>query len=211
MNRLKSLDRGKFGVFKSERIIDLAEIYEESVQIVQIAREPLKEISRELEKQQFKPFIHKEILSKDEIPSSEILNFLKENNLRHLKEDIEYLIQIYTDLLGSEKIGLRFGILESTLCPRFHTDYVGIRLVCTYSGSGTEYLYNSKKNRTRLQLQYEKNKMLDFQNIQNANPFDILLLKGENYPENLGSGAIHRSPIINPGEQRILMSIDWID
>jgi len=211
MNRISSIGREKYGVLKSEKIIDLAEIYEENIQIVRITRGNLEDISRDLEKHKLQPLIQKEIVTRDDLSASEILNFLKDNKLTYLKEDIEYLIQIYMDLLDVNKIGLRFGVLESTLCPMFHTDYVGIRMICTYLGEGTEYVYCTTKNRNKLQDQYKNNQILEFQNIQKANPFDILLLKGRNYSDNFENGAIHRSPIITQGKHRIIMSIDWID
>ena len=35
---------------------------------------------------------------------------------------------------------MRLVSTSAPMCPRFHTDHVGVRLICTYVGPGTEWL-----------------------------------------------------------------------
>lgn len=55
-------------------------------------------------------------------------------------EDVEAVCRLYADLVELRQIGFRLTYRESAICPKFHVDRVGIRLVCTYHGQGTEWL-----------------------------------------------------------------------
>jgi hypothetical protein len=125
-------------------------------------------------------------------------------------QDIEFLIELYSDLLGVSKIGFRFAGLQSAMCPKFHVDYVGIRLLCTYLGPGTEYLENNKFNRLLVQKYHGIQQPEPNGKIKKANPMDIVLLKGENWFDNKNHGAIHRSPQISNSESRYMISLDAI-
>jgi hypothetical protein len=100
--------------------------------------------------------------------------------------------------------------MDSVLCPKFHTDFLEVRMICTYFGEGTEYLYSTQNNRSKLKFQHETGDMEDFDNIQRASLFDLVLLKGEHFPDNKGYGAIHRSPQM-VGGTRIFFSLDRIE
>ena len=47
-------------------------------------------------------------------------------------------------------VGLRLEIIERAMCPRFHVDHVGIRMLCTYRGPGTEWLDDEAADRNFL-------------------------------------------------------------
>jgi len=57
-----------------------------------------------------------------------------------LASDMAALAELYGDLIGCEAVGLRLEVVGRAMCPRFHVDHVGIRMLCTYRGPGTEWL-----------------------------------------------------------------------
>ena len=57
-----------------------------------------------------------------------------------LIEDLSLLREIVCELLGCAAVGMRLARIGRAMCPGWHIDRVGIRLVCTYQGPGTQWL-----------------------------------------------------------------------
>lgn len=103
--------------------------------------------------------------------------------------DIALLSDVLAELMGTERLGLRLEVLNRPMCPRYHVDQVGVRLLCTYVGAGTEW------------REGEQEGQLD----RGA----VALIKGSGWPENIGAGLDHRSP--DPaGQPRVLIAIDAV-
>jgi len=137
-----------------------------------------------------------------------------------MKADIALLLDIYADLVGCSSMGLRVEITKQAMCPRFHVDRVGIRLLCTFRGSATEWLEDEWVDRSKLgggasRLPDETSGLMrDPAGIGHAEPFDLVLLKGCAWPGNELHGAIHRSPSVpTHSAPRVLLGIDalWIE
>ncbi|WP_158253788.1 DUF1826 domain-containing protein [Chromobacterium alticapitis] len=132
-----------------------------------------------------------------------------------LQADIDWLCELYATLTGCPQVGARLEVLSRPMCPRFHVDRVGLRLLCCYQGPGTEWLPSSAANRSRLgaaaqgMLDAQSGLILDASAIGSAPPFAVLLLKGAEWPESKG-GAIHRSPAPPPEETRVLLALDAV-
>lgn len=130
--------------------------------------------------------------------------------------DLHFMCQLYGDLLEPDQIGFRLRYLESAMCPKFHVDRVGVRLICTYYGQGTEWLENHNidrawlGNRAANLLEMEQRLIHDSSAIQNLPTGSIGLLKGESSEENTGNGIVHRSPAVTPAKPRLLMTLDAI-
>jgi hypothetical protein len=128
-------------------------------------------------------------------------------------DDLRMLCRIAADLLGATHLGLRLLRLTSAMCPRFHTDYVGARLLTTYAGVGTEWLEEASVDRRFLGhrakgIADERSGMLrPGAAPQQVPELAVALLKGEAWPGNRGRGAVHRSPSLQTGA-RVLFSID---
>lgn len=133
-----------------------------------------------------------------------------------LLEDIRLIAEVYSDLLGCNEIALRFEVLDSVMCPRFHVDRTGIRLVCTYRGLGTEWINDELVDRGKLKPEYrglpdEACGLFDERTaIESAGLFDLVLFKGSLWQGNLHRGSIHRSPVVASGERRVLLIMDAI-
>ncbi|MHA7629213.1 DUF1826 domain-containing protein [Corallococcus sp. M7] len=124
-------------------------------------------------------------------------------------EDLNFLMRIYVDLLGAETLGVRLHTLARDMCPRFHVDRVGVRLLCTYAGPATEWLENPQVLRSALGPSGQVAR--PGAPIQSLERFDVALLKGEAWPGNTGNGVVHRSPAIaKDGVRRLLFSIEAI-
>jgi hypothetical protein len=100
------------------------------------------------------------------------------------------------------------------MCPRFHVDRVTLRVVSTYQGRGTELVAHEHVDRRYLGhaargAADEESGLLRVPGcVCVARPFDIVLLKGEAWPDNAGRGAVHRSPAASAEAPRLVMTLD---
>lgn len=121
-----------------------------------------------------------------------------------LAADIAWLVKLYRDLLGCPALGLRLEVLERAMCPGWHVDHTGIRLLCSYRGPGTEWLDDRGIDRRRLRTDSAGRPASGA-----AHSGDLCLLKGSAWQGNQGQGVIHRSPTPTPGSgPRILLALD---
>ena len=121
-----------------------------------------------------------------------------------LIEDLSLLREIVCELLGCAAVGLRLARISRAMCPGWHVDRVGIRLVCTYRGPGTQWLDDQDFDRQDLRTGCVQDDVF----IQ-ADQGEIVLLKGSLWQGNDAFGAIHRSP--GPGSSsspRTLITLD---
>lgn len=131
-------------------------------------------------------------------------------------DDIYMLCDMYELLLGVQKIGIRLAVLEHAMCPRFHVDRVGCRLLTTYDGIGTEWLSEDNVDRSKLGSgnkglpDEESGVYFDKNQINRLNPFDVAIFKGESWPNNEGKGIVHRSPTVDTASRRLLLSLDAV-
>jgi len=134
-----------------------------------------------------------------------------------LAADIGILSELLGDLLGCDQLGVRLEVIRGAMCPRLHVDRVGIRLLCTYRGPGTEWIDDDKVDRSKLGP--GANGLPDAisglygasTTVERVAPFDVALLKGSAWQGNAGRGVIHRSPLPEAGSlPRVLVAIDPI-
>ena len=130
-------------------------------------------------------------------------------------DDVTDLCDAFATLLAADEMMVSIEAPTTATCPRFHVDHVGIRMLVTYRGPGTQVLPDQFANRAWLgsaghgQADEDSGLMHSGAQIVQANPFDVVLLKGEAWPRAEGFGAIHRSP--NPrGEPRTLLRVDML-
>jgi hypothetical protein len=121
-----------------------------------------------------------------------------------LVDDVALLREIVCELLGCPAVGLRLARTGHAMCPGWHIDRVGIRLICTHQGPGTQWLDDQGIDRCDLSL----TRMADGA-FNQAAPGEVVLLKGALWQGNEGVGAIHRSPEIAAGAgARTLVTLD---
>lgn len=133
-----------------------------------------------------------------------------------LRDDIRLLADVYGELLGAERLGLRLNVFAEDMCPRFHTDRILARLICTYSGPGTEYLDAADVDRRRLGADDGDPDTAgvvgeERARVRTVPTFAVGMLKGDAWPGREGRGAAHRSPSVAArGERRVLLTIDGL-
>ncbi|KJZ16016.1 succinylglutamate desuccinylase [Marinomonas sp. S3726] len=134
-----------------------------------------------------------------------------------LSQNIAELVEMFCCLFDLERAGLRLTILDSAMCPRFHVDRVPCRLVTTYKGVATQWLPHSLINRSALGVRAVKDTRdqsglyQSQEDIQQLTEGDVALLKGELWPGNENAGLVHRSPTVEIGEKRLLLTLDFLD
>jgi hypothetical protein len=179
------------GTLRTENPADLAAIFEPTVGVAVLRRRPCPEIRSFLDSATFRRFATgmSTVLRPGD---GGIQAFLPDAPGRGaLDADVSALGELYADLVGCPRIGVRLEVLERAMCPLFHSDRVALRLLCTYRGPVTQWLDAAGL-------------------IDQAAPFDVVLLKGDEWPDR-GGGVRHRSPEVAPREApRVLLAIDAV-
>jgi len=131
------------------------------------------------------------------------------------RDDVVQLCEAFADLVQADELMISLEGPSEATCPRFHVDRVGIRMLVTYSGPGTEWLAESDVDRSFLgeagqDLPDDQNGVIrDGGEVRSVEPFSVTLLKGEAWPNGEGHGAVHRSP--DPlGAPRALLRVDML-
>ena len=192
------------GVVIVDHVADLAWIYEPRFQGVLLRRSPNPRIAGDIERLGAEGRLGSGVRARidpDALAAGHCPAGLPPTPA--LLADIAQLAELYRDLLGCPALGLRLEVLDRAMCPRFHVDAVGLRLLCTYRGPGTQW--------ARRDVLAHRNDPDAQQVLGCAEPFDALILKGSAWPGNETAGAVHRSPA--PSDDplpRILLSIDAV-
>lgn len=118
-----------------------------------------------------------------------------ERNL--LIEDASALAAIFASVMDSAYLRLRFDVIDTNACRKFHVDSVTARLVCTYRGTGTQYGLSENGQEP--------------EHIVTVPTGSPIILRGTRWPETPLSSLMHRSPpIAGTGETRLLLVLDPI-
>lgn len=130
--------------------------------------------------------------------------------------DLDHISELYAELMGCPQIGIRLEVLSRAMCPKFHLDRTGIRMLCTYQGQGTEWLEDAYANRAKLGMSAgnlsdnESGLILNTKGIHQVPLFAVALLKGSAWQGNHMLGIIHRSPPVLDTRPRLLVAMDAI-
>lgn len=133
-----------------------------------------------------------------------------------LAEDVPRLARAYAELFGQRHVKVALTTVVDDACRKFHADYVGLRMLCTYAGAGTEVLDEAGLDRSalssRLPFEEANPHIRGTAALFRAGEGDVLVLKGCSHPGNGARGAVHRSPPIAAlGARRLVLKIDAAD
>ncbi|HTJ48770.1 MAG TPA: DUF1826 domain-containing protein [Cyclobacteriaceae bacterium] len=127
-----------------------------------------------------------------------------------LIQDISRIARIFFTITQSHQIKLILKVVGDDACRKFHTDAYDLRVLCTYVGSGTEWIADQFVNRRKLVSGTNEEIIRDFSKVQQTEPFEIAILKGEVKSKPNGKGIVHRSPPIQHiGGKRLLLRLDF--
>jgi len=125
----------------------------------------------------------------------------------HFIEDVQEIAEMFCCLFELKRIGFRLCVLDKTMCPRFHTDKVPCRLITTYTGPGTEWLDWQVSDLSSLNSCDAH--IPTSSSIHALDEGDIALFKGDQWDKGKQPGVIHRSPAVQAGKNRLLLTIDF--
>jgi Protein of unknown function (DUF1826) len=125
--------------------------------------------------------------------------------------ELSALIDLFATLTDSQAVGLRVTATDTATCPRFHSDQVGLRLLCSWLGEGTEWLaeedvIREPADRPDMSTRFAAGPVRPGGVVRKMRPFAVGVFKGELWPGNRGCGAMHRSP--QPIGRRVFVSLD---
>ncbi len=120
--------------------------------------------------------------------------------------DVAWLTHAFTCLTGARRVGLRVRTLDKAMCPRYHVDWVSLRLITTYAGVGSQWLEEGALAREQLGDPGAE-PIIAPRQLQAGS---VALFKGERWEGNEGRGIIHRSPPVAAGTTRLFMTLDWL-
>ncbi len=123
--------------------------------------------------------------------------------------ELQGVLMAFSSLLPVPTVKVELIKTLDRTCPLFHVDRVTLRLLCTLSGPGTEWL--SDKGVNRKYLGRGDNRKIIKKNalVYEAAPFQIVILKGNAYPGSSGAGIVHRSPAVPSSiDGRWLLRVD---
>lgn len=123
-----------------------------------------------------------------------------------LATDIARLSRLFAALLGAAAVHGRLEAIDGPACRLFHADHVGLRLLCTYAGAGTEWVADEAVDRAR--LGDNRAAIRDPVAVRRLPRFAVAILKGHTWPGNAGRGIVHRSPDASPDRPRLLLCLD---
>lgn len=200
----------------SEELSGLAGIYQDDVNLMVWQRK----LDSDTEKAVFKVLSAGKSFSLNQIVSPENVSDALARSLPNvdgrdaLIRDIALLVDVYCCLFDLNTAGLRLTQVDRAMCPRFHVDQVPCRLITTYAGPATQWLDEQSLNRQKLgrgnngQPDSYSGLIRADADVQQISVGDVALLKGERWEGNEGRGAVHRSPGVDNGQYRLLLTLD---
>ncbi|CAN5533690.1 hypothetical protein BH10BAC4_BH10BAC4_18010 [soil metagenome] len=125
-----------------------------------------------------------------------------------LLDDMMIWFRLFASISRSNRIQLHLKLVNDDGCTRFHVDRYALRLLCTYSGPGTEWTYDNNVNRAHLGSGDKDKIIYDWDKINRLQAMDVAILKGE--VETDVKGIVHRSPPLRQeGEKRLVFRLDY--
>ena len=111
--------------------------------------------------------------------------------------DITALAAAFATIMDLSHVVIRLERVTGDACKRWHADYVSVRMICTYRGSGTQWIERSVESADAPAVETP----------QSLAPGDVGLFKGRILTGE--QAIIHRSPpIAGTGEERLLLVLD---
>jgi len=104
--------------------------------------------------------------------------------------DIASVSRSFLAQFGVSRASLRVELVDTASCPKFHCDNIRSRVVTTYHGPGTEYVFVATPDE-----------------VQRAPTGSLMFLKGHKHPTH-ADAVLHRSPVVPHGEKRLCVVLD---
>lgn len=198
-------------VVTSKAPLVLSEIYQPGVDFAIWQRQFNAELKQDIANllQQQKTFSFRVILRPDEV-SEWLKAQWPSSHFSAFQADVQKLVTMFADLFDQTHVGMRLELVNKTLCPLFHMDKVMARMVTTYHGPATEWLTEDNINRQALKARQHEQVVRDPARLQQAEAGEVLLFKGEAWPQEDVQGIVHRSAQASAENRRLLLTLDLV-
>jgi hypothetical protein len=130
-----------------------------------------------------------------------------------LLADLGALVRLFFEI-AARPIVAQLAVVEDDSCRKMHVDEIGLRLLVTYGGPGTEWAPNDAVDRAALGRRYTDletaNRAIvpDASRLRRARTGDVLLMKGSRFRPAAIEALVHRSPpIARTGARRLVFRI----
>ena len=195
---------------ESDHLGDFAEIYDERVELISVARaqasalaslgNELIESRQPLELQWEHGGSRSTGFKLPESVSPELASLLW--------SELDEATEVLQKLLDCDSVGVRLATLRAPMCPRFHVDQVPCRMLFTIAGRGTEWIADTEADREIMADRNNQNPPLRAGGqVRALETGSWSLLKGGAWDGEF-AGVVHRSP--HTDGQRLFMSLDPI-
>ncbi len=165
-----------------------------------------------------------------DVPSQEIgqlarrLEFFLKNtpptvrsSVHGLAEDMQKLTNLFAEISGRDHLRLRFERVEDDGCALFHVDTLPMRMLCTYTGPGTQWLEEDNVRRDQLGSrgrgiqQANAAIVMNPEKIHTVPSWHVLVFKGRLWEgHGFSDGLVHRSaPVRHSTDYRLRLTIDF--
>jgi hypothetical protein len=129
--------------------------------------------------------------------------------IENFRNDLRETIMATASLADNADISFayRLALMSGVRCPKWHEDYVKLRLIKTYYGEGTEWVDPSDLGiRAMTYMDWDMN-VKDRSKVRRAGVNDLLIISGRERKEKWLIPVLHRSPSVNEIERRLLLTI----
>jgi hypothetical protein len=194
---------------ESDALVDFAEIYDESVELISVSLPEATNLRWAIALLLQRPGLQAQWIQGPKGNAQPVGSGRSEDTnraLQALRDDIDLPVDLLGELLGSEACGVRIKVLEGPMCPRFHVDKVPCRMLKTYAGPATEWIAHEQVDSDAVRAGHPQ-PTLPGGHIQQLATGAWSLLKGGTWDGDFG-GVVHRSP--SSRERRLLISLDPI-
>ncbi|MEM1416652.1 MAG: DUF1826 domain-containing protein [Myxococcota bacterium] len=130
-----------------------------------------------------------------------------------IANDVALLARTWSALTGRRHLRAKLTLTDTDNCRKLHSDYVELRILCTYAGPGTWLVPEHALDRSALGVPgdpAEINRRIcpDPALRVQAEVGDLVFLKGKRWREG-ARGAVHRSPALEgTGARRLVLTVD---
>lgn len=141
------------------------------------------------------------------------------DSLSALAKDVREIAECFSTITGRTHVRLRFEKVEDDGCALFHVDTLPLRMLCTYSGPGTQWVEEENVRRDQLGSRgrtiEEANAaiVIDPTHVHTAPCWHVLAFKGRMWDGHAHQdGLVHRSaPVRHPRDHRLRLTVDYSD
>lgn len=120
--------------------------------------------------------------------------------------DIAQLAKAMRKAGSGKRLHVDIGRVRNDACRYYHTDRLHLRLLCSYAGPGTEWIPEDAVDRGMLGKGMNAAVLRDPARLQHLQTGWAALLKGDG--RHNPRGIVHRSPPLQPGQNRLVLTID---